>query len=343
MGVIFETFRVTRILDDGFAATAQEALNAAQERVERVLPIRIELPPSRLQSSHTLIKAEDLSLCYGERRVFGPITLTITGPKRVALTGQNGAGKSSLLRVLSGAIEPTTGRVRRSADRIAVLDQHLLLLGDGESALEAMRRHSPSLTAHQAHAALARFGFRGDWSARDVSAMSGGERVRLALACLFSGEGAPAMLILDEPTSHLDIDSREALIYALNDFQGAVLLITHDVFLAEATADQLWLVKDGEAKPYSGDLSDYRNLVLQADRGKAVKEKSKPEKAEVRPDPKRDKNEQRRLASEKRKAAGAITVLERVRHITAERVQDLLEKCFIENLLSVLYQFHQSI
>ena len=81
---------------------------------------------------------------------------------------------------------------------------------------------------------------------------------------------APHILILDEPTSHLDIDSREALIYALNDFPGAVLLITHDVFLAEATADQLWLVKDGKAEPYAGDLDDYRALITQADKRKAA-------------------------------------------------------------------------
>jgi len=115
----------------------------------------------------------------------------------------------------------------------------------------------------------------------------------------------PNVLILDEPTSHLDIDSREALIYALNDFEGAVLLITHDVFLAEATADQLWLVKDGEAKPYAGDLADYRKLVLQADRSKETKPK-KAKAAPAEPAPKVDKAEQRRLASEKRKAAAPL-------------------------------------
>lgn len=207
---------------------AQEALSAAQERVERVVPVRIDLPPSRLQPGHSLIEAEDMSLRFGERRVFGPLSLTITGPQRVAVTGRNGVGKSSLLRILSGKAEPSSGRVRRSADRIAVLDQHLALLDDDESALEAMRRHSPSLTAHQSHAALARFGFRGDWSERAVSAMSGGERVRLALACLFSSDEAPAMLILDEPTNHLDIEAIELLEQALRDYDGAILCVSHD-------------------------------------------------------------------------------------------------------------------
>jgi len=97
-----------------------------------------------------------------------------------------------------------------------------------------------------------------------VEKLSGGEKVRLLLG-LMSIE-KPHILILDEPTSHLDIDSREALIYALNDFPGAVLLITHDVYLAEATADRLWLVKNGKAKRYDGDLRDYKKLVMAADR-----------------------------------------------------------------------------
>jgi ATP-binding cassette, subfamily F, member 3 len=116
----------------------------------------------------------------------------------------------------------------------------------------------------------------------------------------------PHILILDEPTSHLDIDSREALIYALNDFKGAVLLITHDIFLAEGTADQLWLVKDGKAEVYDGDLQDYRALVLQADRNKSDS-KSKSRKSDpVLAAPKVNKADQRQRSSESRKAASGL-------------------------------------
>ena len=97
-----------------------------------------------------------------------------------------------------------------------------------------------------------------------IDKLSGGEKVRLLLGLMALEK--PHILILDEPTSHLDIDSREALIYALNEYQGAVVLITHDVYLAEGTADQLWLVKDGKAKRYGGSLEDYRKLILQAER-----------------------------------------------------------------------------
>ncbi|MEL7285092.1 MAG: ATP-binding cassette domain-containing protein, partial [Pseudomonadota bacterium] len=140
-----------------------------------------------------------------------------------------------------------------------------------------------------------------------VDKLSGGEKVRLLLGLMAIEQ--PHVLILDEPTSHLDIDSREALIYALNDFKGAVLLITHDVYLAEATADQLWLVKDGKATRYDGDLQDYRALVLRADRDadtpKPKKDKSKTPVLtdSTTPAPTLDKAETRRRASEARKAA----------------------------------------
>jgi ATP-binding cassette subfamily F protein 3 len=110
----------------------------------------------------------------------------------------------------------------------------------------------------------AQFGFGAEKVETKVDKLSGGEKVRLLMG--LTTWTKPHILILDEPTSHLDIDSREALIYALNDYKGAVLLITHDTYLAEATADRLWLVKDGKAAPYDGDISDYKALVLAADR-----------------------------------------------------------------------------
>src|SRR5690606_18944375 len=113
-------------------------------------------------------------------------------------------------------------------------------------------------------ALAAQFGFGAEKCETNVDKLSGGEKVRLLMG--LTTYRKPHILILDEPTSHLDIDSREALIYALNEFNGAVLIITHDTYLAEATADRLWLVKDGRAQPYDGDLADYKALVLAADR-----------------------------------------------------------------------------
>jgi len=135
----------------------------------------------------------------------------------------------------------------------------------GETVLNHVTQALPKGTAEsRARGMAAQMGFSHEKVETNVEKLSGGEKVRLLLG-LMSIE-KPHVLILDEPTSHLDIDSREALIYALNDFPGAVLLITHDVYLAEATADQLWLVNKGKAKRYDGDLRDYKKLVMQADR-----------------------------------------------------------------------------
>src|SRR5690606_14393265 len=134
----------------------------------------------------------------------------------------------------------------------------------GENVLDHVKDLVPEAGQSQVRAIAAQFGFGAEKCETKVDKLSGGEKVRLLMG--LTSWNKPHILILDEPTSHLDIDSREALIYALNEFSGAVLIITHDTYLAEATADRLWLVKDGKAQPYEGDLSDYKALVLAADR-----------------------------------------------------------------------------
>ena len=128
----------------------------------------------------------------------------------------------------------------------------------------------PNAGQAQVRALAAQFGFGHEKCETKVDKLSGGEKVRLLMG--LTTYKKPHILILDEPTSHLDIDSREALIYALNEFNGAVLVITHDTYLAEATADRLWLVNNGKANPYDGDLADYKALVLAADRPESDKQ-----------------------------------------------------------------------
>ena len=156
-------------------------------------------------------------------------------------------------------------------------------------------------------AKAAQLGFSVEKVETKVEKLSGGEKVRLLMGLMAMTE--PHILILDEPTSHLDIDSREALIYALNDYRGAVLLITHDVYLAEGTADQLWLVKDGKAREYDGDLNDYKKLVMAADRDQSKTSKAPAPKEEViveQPVEKVDKAAQRQKAADARKAAAPL-------------------------------------
>lgn len=230
----------TEVIGQEQLGATQAAVEAASAFVEQVAPVQIELPRSELQSGHRVLDATSISCSYDEQRVFGPLNLVITGPERIALVGRNGAGKSSLLRVISGELSPSGGCVLTDQQRIAVLDQHLSLLEPGQSALALLQRHNPILDKREAHAALARYGFRADWSQREVSTLSGGERVRLSLACLFSGPISPHLLILDEPTNHLDIYAIEMLEAALREYDGAIICASHDVpFRAALKLDRI--------------------------------------------------------------------------------------------------------
>ena len=306
---------------DRFRAKASKA-RQAQSRVkmlERMQDISIPLaertvpfnfPSGAEKLAPPMLVLEDAVLGYGEGAdILRGVDLRLDPDDRIAIIGTNGQGKTTLVKSIAERLPIMAGtRKVPKAIRIGYFSQDQMdELTSGETVLDHVRRALPrEATIARQRAVSAAMGFAHEKVETKIEKLSGGEKVRLLLGLMAMEK--PNILILDEPTSHLDIDSREALIYALNDFEGAVLLITHDVFLAEATADQLWLVKDGEAKPYSGDLADYRKLVLQADRSKADKpaKTKKVEVVEKAPAPKVDKAEQRRIASERRKAAAPL-------------------------------------
>lgn len=267
---------------DRFKAKASKA-RQAQSRVkmlekmqdiaipiaERTTPFSFPAPKGKL--APPMLELENADLGYGaDAKILSHVTLRLDPEDRVAIVGANGQGKTTLVKSIAQRLPLMTGsRKAPSSLKIGYFSQDQLdELTEGETVLDHVFQALPKGTAQsQARAKAAQMGFSHAKVETKVEKLSGGEKVRLLLGLMSIEQ--PHVLILDEPTSHLDIDSREALIYALNDFPGAVLLITHDVYLAEATADQLWLVNNGNAKRYDGDLRDYKKLVMQADRASA--------------------------------------------------------------------------
>jgi ATPase subunit of ABC transporter with duplicated ATPase domains len=161
------------------------------------------------------------------RMIHQTMSLSMAGPERVAIVGPNGAGKTTLLRLIAGEISPSAGRCERFVP-CALLDQHAALLDPDATLLDNFLRVNPESTINIAHAALARFLFRNVAALRTPAQLSGGERLRAALACVLGGESPPQLLLLDEPTNHLDLDSIAAIETALAEYDGALIAVSHD-------------------------------------------------------------------------------------------------------------------
>jgi ATPase subunit of ABC transporter with duplicated ATPase domains len=221
-------------LGDRLRAEAAAGLAEAQGRVERLHKLGFELPASGLASGKTVLAFDGVGFGY----IDGPpilrdLSLRIVGPERVAVSGPNGTGKTTLIRLGAGELEPSSGRVIRSAPA-AFLDQQTGMLLPHETLVEAFRRLHPLAGENAARAALARFLFRNVAADKAVSSLSGGERLRAALACTLMAAQPPQLLILDEPTNHLDLDSIEAVEAALSGYDGALLVVSHDRDFLEA-------------------------------------------------------------------------------------------------------------
>jgi ATP-binding cassette subfamily F protein 3 len=261
---------------------------------EEVLPI--EFPPPAKPLSPPIIALEDVSVGYEPGKpVLRRLNLRIDDDDRIALVGANGNGKSTLVKLLSGRLAPMTGRITRP-DRleIAYFAQHQLdELAPGDSTFDHLRRLMPDAPEAKVRARAGAIGFPGAKADTPAGRLSGGERARLLLG--LATMGGAHLIVLDEPTNHLDIDSRAALITGINDYPGAVMLVSHDRYLIEACADRLWLVANGQVTPFDGDLDEYRDQVL-AERGGG----KSAEPARKGTEASRGRGEIRRAAAEKR-------------------------------------------
>ena len=283
------------------------------DTVVEAAPTRFDFPePQRL--SPPILVLDRVAAGYGTTRILSGLSLSVDMDDRIALLGANGNGKSTLAKLVAGRLEPMSGEVRRNPKlRVGYFAQHQTdELVMTETPVDHMARALPRALPPQVRSQLARFGLDADRADTPVGSLSGGEKARLLLA--LATRDAPQLLILDEPTNHLDIDAREALVRALADFQGAVLLITHDPHLVELVADRLWLVGDGTVRPYEGDMDDYRALLVERARPAA-----KPDAAPNRRDERRERAENRvQLAPLRRQAKDAEA---RIAKLEAERTK----------------------
>jgi ATP-binding cassette subfamily F protein 3 len=263
---------------DRFRAKASKAAQAQSriKRLAKMAPIAevveqrvapFTLPSPTRPLAPPLLQLENAAVGYDGALVLRNLNLRLDVDDRIGLLGVNGAGKSTFAKMLAGALPLKSGQMKReSRIKVGWFHQHQIEALDPEDTpLDIIRREMPEDSEPSRRSRLAQFGLSFDKQGTTVANLSGGERARLLLNLV--AMAAPHLLILDEPTNHLDIDSRRALQDALNDYEGAVILITHDRSLIELVADRLWLTADGHIKPFQGDMDEYARFVL--DRAKA--------------------------------------------------------------------------
>ncbi|CAA9433564.1 MAG: Bis-ABC ATPase YheS [uncultured Rubellimicrobium sp.] len=310
---------------DRFKAKASKA-KQAQSRVKMLAKMEtIRLPeddartvftfPTPEELSPPIIVTEDAAVGYGNHIVLHNLNLRIDQDDRIALLGRNGEGKTTLAKLLSDRLTTARGRLTRSNKlRIGFFAQHQVdELFIDETPLQHLSRARPDEGQAKLRAKLAGFGLLAAQAETEVGRLSGGQKARLSL--LLATLDAPHLLILDEPTNHLDIESREALVEALSAYNGAVILVSHDMHLLSMVADRLWLVKNGRVSNYDEDLEAYRNMLLAGDKP-AEKPVEKPKA--VRP----SRDALLALRSEVRKCEDRLQKIDQMRDKLAKKLAD---------------------
>jgi ATP-binding cassette subfamily F protein 3 len=312
---------------DRFKAKASKA-RQAQSRVkmlEKMKPVialvtqdvrEITFPTPEKTLSPPIIALDGVTVGYDPAKpVLNRVTLRIDNDDRIALLGANGNGKSTLVKLLAGKLAPFSGKIVR-ADKLSVgyFAQHqtdeLDLTG---SPYDHVRRLMPEAPESKVRARVGAIGFSGKAGDTTVKNLSGGEKARLLLG--LATFAAPNMIILDEPTNHLDIDSRAALAEAINEFPGAIIMVSHDRYLIEACADQLWVVADRTVSPYDDDLDSYRRTVLSS---RGAQSAARDRATDSRPREKNSRPKAERRTSPKQRVSEAEAEIARISEIIAK-------------------------
>src|SRR5437016_615836 len=257
---------------DRFKAKATKARQAQSRmkmlaKMEQLAPLHVAAPFSfefrePLRAPNPLLVLEDVEAGYPEKRVLKNIKLSLQAEQRIGLLGVNGAGKSTLIKTIAGALAPLQGSaIYGKGLAIGYFAQHQVeMLRDDESPLAQLSRLAPDTREQELRNYLGSFNFPGDMATDPVENFSGGEKARLALALIVWQR--PNLLLLDEPTNHLDLETREALAVALAQFEGTLVLVSHDRHLLRATTEQFLIVSNGAVQAFDGDLDDYREWLL---------------------------------------------------------------------------------
>jgi ATP-binding cassette subfamily F protein 3 len=307
------------------ASTAKQAQSRAKA-LAKMQPIAAVLEdpslsfafPSPPEMRPPLITLDMASVGYGGTPVLERLNLRIDPDERIALLGRNGNGKTTLARLLAAQLPPMEGSMKAAGKMtVGYFTQYQVEeLDTRDTPLEHMTRQMKGSTPAAVRAQLGRFGFSGDRATQKVGSLSGGERARLALALIT--RDAPHLLILDEPTNHLDVDSREALVQALNSYTGAVVIVSHDRHMLALAADRLVLVDSGRAEDFSGTIEDYTDFVL----GKASAPGSDGQPAKSKFDKKADRKAAAQAREQSRTLRTAVTAAEQeMAKLTADRAR----------------------
>ena len=318
------------------AKQAQSRLKELQ-RMELIAPAHVDSPfrfefPCHEQMSTPLLTLQQASLGYADKPILPDVKISIVPGHRIGLLGPNGAGKSTLLKTLCQDLPLITGeRTQGEHLHIGYFAQHQLeSLDTSASGSLILQRMRPQASEQEIRNFLGGFGFHGDRALEVIEPFSGGEKARLALACVAWMK--PNLLILDEPTNHLDIEMREALTLALQNFPGAILIVSHDRHLLKASVDEYWLVDHGKVAPFDGDLDDYHTYMQEREQVSPGTTGDTTETAAPAASSSQNRKEQKRLEAERRQRLAPLRKKQQAAEKKMEKLQSQLDE--LENRLA---------